>query len=255
MATAMSAEVAVVEHKKRTLQVFLSNLQAPMPEDFEVRIPVLMRSVALSPSQSQKAKIMVKILDEYRAVKDLPPPAPSKPAAAPAPSAPASGQVAGQKGSGDVEFAAAHPYPAAPGVSLTADNAVTPAAPSESTVERLLKEQQEANAKKHRTYTDMVLYAPTLNDIAKKVLMPLIRTCDRSLTGPQAGSADRFAPPGSDSKALIQINTPYQQSKPEWHAPWKLMRYVPHLRRRCVARYDAPYTLHECLRGFITTVS
>ena len=39
MAAAMSAEVAVVEHKKRTLQVFLSNLQAPMPEDFEVRKP------------------------------------------------------------------------------------------------------------------------------------------------------------------------------------------------------------------------
>lgn len=116
-----------------------------------------------TPSQSQKAKIMVKILDEYRSVKDLPPPAPSKPVSSAAP------VPAEKKESVETEVTSAHPFPAAPGVALTADTAVTPAQPSESTVERLLKEQQEATAKKMRGRTDMILYAPSVNDSAQKV--------------------------------------------------------------------------------------
>lgn len=108
---------------------------------------------------------MVKILDEYRTVKDLPPPAPSKPATAPL----ASQSSGEKKETPGVEFTAAHSFPAAPGVSLTADTAATPAAPSETTVERLMKEQQEANAKRHRGQTGLILYAPSVNDIAQKV--------------------------------------------------------------------------------------
>lgn len=106
---------------------------------------------------------MVKILDEYRSVKDLPPPAPSKPAAAPSSSAPSEGKKA------EMEIAGAHQFPAAPGIALTADTAVTPAAPTETTIERLMKQQQEANAKKMRARTDMILYAPSVNDSAQKV--------------------------------------------------------------------------------------
>ena len=163
---------------------------------------------------------MVKILDEYRAV---PPPSASKSAAAPAPAAAPSSSNSTERKEAPVEVASAHPFPARPGVSLTADTAAILAAPSESAVERLLKEQQEASAKRFRGQSGLILYAPSVNDIAKKV-----RTEWRwsPCSSCQAGSADRFAPPGSESRALIQINTPYQSTKPEWHPPWKLMRCV-----------------------------
>lgn len=112
---------------------------------------------------------MVKILDEYRTVKDLPPPAPSKPAAAAAPSATPAAAPTSEKKAMDTEVAPLHPFPAGAGVALTADTAAATSAPSETAVERLLKEQQEAAAKKMRGRTDMILYAPSVNDSAAQV--------------------------------------------------------------------------------------
>ena len=67
-----------------------------------------------------------------------------------------------------VKVAGTHPFPSAPGVALSAETAAQ-TAPSESAVERLVKQQQEQAAQRARGRTEMVPYGASVADVLKQV--------------------------------------------------------------------------------------
>ncbi|KAJ3059430.1 Pleiotropic regulator 1 [Quaeritorhiza haematococci] len=104
-------------------------------------------------------------------------------------------------GSGLV-VAGGHPYPKAPGVPLSADTAVVGDVPQGVNVQALIDEiPSQRDATTPTTGAGIVA----------------IRS--------KAGTSDSFAP-HSTSNALIRLKEPRKVPKPEWHAPWKLMRVI-----------------------------
>eukprot|EP00741_Cyanophora_paradoxa_P005331 tig00000880_g5170.t1 len=161
-------------------------------------------------AESQRVKILSKVLDEYDAVKDIPPPAQVNTVTASGSAAPPGSiplfihpsQVMSKETANAPDrpvVAGTHAFPNAPGVALTPDTAAE-SNPSESAIERVLESLPRPN--KAQTASALVAY-----------------------TG---GAPKTPGAPGGSTPNLAQALMLKTKNtiRPDWHPPWKLMRVI-----------------------------
>ncbi|ORY01382.1 pleiotropic regulator 1-like protein [Basidiobolus meristosporus CBS 931.73] len=149
---------------------------------------------------SQKVRLSVKISDEYESVKELPYALLTQQKAAterPGSKAPVAAIPAAASEPG-VKVLPGHAYPTAPGVSLSEETSVVPEI-SEDSIQQMIENLPESKAQQE----------------ARKTAQGVVAI--RQKAGYQTG------PPTSSS--LVRKPT-LQAQRPEWHAPWKLMRVI-----------------------------
>lgn len=173
---------------------------------------------------SQRIRLYSKVQDEYASVRDLPPPAPStsksltttttssttstavsvvdkteSQLSIPSDESPVHGELTDEDGE-QVKVVGAHSYPSGPGVSLTHGTS-------------------KSVGITEKGFDELLHTLPNKNPQEKpKVSHGLVEYRQA------AGISERINPPAPGS-ALSNI-TPIQYVKPEWHAPWKLMRVI-----------------------------
>lgn len=200
--------IPCIKSLKRTYDLFLTNQLNPR---------------ALDDLDSQRIKVYSKVQDEYAMVRDMPPPAPpSRAVTTTTPSTTTSTAVVSATSTetalalpptsevpygeirdedAQIKVVGAHSYPSGPGVSLSQDNA-------------------KAMGITEKGFDELLHTLPNKNAQEKaKISHGLVEYRQA------AGIGERINPPAPGS-ALAGALTPIQYVKPEWHAPWKLMRVI-----------------------------
>eukprot|EP00026_Physarum_polycephalum_P006939 Phypoly_transcript_06992.p1 GENE.Phypoly_transcript_06992~~Phypoly_transcript_06992.p1 ORF type:complete len:551 (+),score=61.74 Phypoly_transcript_06992:42-1655(+) len=206
--------IPCIKSLKRTYDLFQANqINLKISDDLE----------------SQRIKLYSKVQDEYALVRDMPPPAPPSKAvtttngatpsstststssqvavvaptesalAVPSDEHPVHGQLIDEEGE-NVRVIGAHSYPSGPGVSL-AQGTSKAVGVTEKGFDALLHTLPNKNPKEQ-----------------PKVSHGLVEYRQA------AGISERINPPAPGS--ALSVITPIQYTKPEWHAPWKLMRVI-----------------------------
>ena len=191
-----SVHTLVFRSLKRTHDMFLHNHTFSLESD----------------AKSDKLKIQCKIRDEYSTVKNLPLP---KEVAV-------SGQSNEQNKTSHSEpephqdpvILGAHPYPSAPGIPLNNQNAAIPRQPSQAGIQQVLAALPPSKAQIEATKQ-----TPGVSEIRKQAL---ISGGNERLAGPSKA----LVPSDKMSATAIVQKRALTMPKPEWHAPWKLMRVI-----------------------------
>ncbi|EDO33344.1 predicted protein [Nematostella vectensis] len=196
-----SVHTLVFRSLKRTHDLFLHDHALPVAQD----------------EHSEKIKIACKVRDEYDPIKDLVPVSSAKETHGQNMTS-HSDRLQQQAQHPETIIQGGHPYPHAPGVPLTSETAVYPREISEAGKQRILSELPLSDSQLEAQKRSLGIV-----DIRQKAMA--------------SGGQERLGP---KSKALVSIGgTKQQQStalmhqrktpslpKPQWHAPWKLMRVI-----------------------------
>jgi pleiotropic regulator 1 len=202
--------IPCIKSLKRTYELF-STYGNRVPDDLE----------------SQRLKLYSKVRDEYELIKDLPAVMPSRTSAAPPPVPSSSSteiaivehkeksvamvqpisdtmivahvETDGYDDNEEPKIVGGHAYPSRPGVSLSEETATSSGVQDHSINKLLQTLPNKREEERKKTSYGLVEYRQA------------------------AGIGERINPP--TSSALMNL-TPLQFTKPEWHAPWKLMRVI-----------------------------
>jgi len=190
-----SLNTLCLRSRKRSLELFLGLYESatsglkPAPED----------------TKSLQVKLSTKISDEFGAVKDLPPPAAVSAVNLPQKTTQTVSSSSNTAKQPQTKILGPNAFPSRPGVHSDEKNE------EESTEELLLPESDD--------------YQNIINSIPKSKHPSQAYSIVEYQKA--ANKADRFLPSGSTSRALVHANrNPYEDMKPDWHAPWKLMRVI-----------------------------
>jgi len=189
---AASLNTLCLRSRKRSLELFLGIYESatsglkPAPED----------------TKSLQIKLSSKINDEFGGIKDLPPPASVVPNPTPKTSNSAiSSTSSNQGGVVQTKILGPNAFPSRPGVQSEE---------GESTEELLLPESDD--------------YQNIINSIPKSKQPSQAYSI---VEYQKAANKDRSIPSGGTSRAIVNSSrNPYEDMKPDWHAPWKLMRVI-----------------------------
>ncbi|KAL6054778.1 Pleiotropic regulator 1 [Balamuthia mandrillaris] len=189
----------VLQHRKRTLEFYLWNLGSRVPED----------------AQAQRARLGVKIGGEYSAVRHMPP-VKQPPTAAKAtgraersqmlPPPPKAARLAAATDvSSSTTVKGVHPHPTEPGI----------------TVEDVYEEEEDVTEVAAESQFKKILDTIPANKRDERATTT--STAMVAYQGATSGADTRFKAPTSTALARSRH---IQLEKPEWHAPWKLMRTI-----------------------------